>query len=340
MSRRAILAAIAALSVSSPFGVRAQSAPPQPVKAVVADRFPVPFPGGIARLPIMASVDVSKPQAGVERIVVVLHGASRNADDYFAYAERARANAGTAATLIVAPQFLVAEDAAAHGIDPGTARWARRDDWPQGVGAAAPGPVTAFGALDALLTRFADAQAFPALKAVVVAGHSAGGQLSQRYAAVARADAALKARGVAVRIVVANPSSYLWFGAERPYPPAPGACPDYDRWKYGIRGAPPEAGDPATLEARYLARDVVYLLGDRDIDPNHSALDKSCGAMAQGPNRFARGMRFVFDLEGRHPNLVRHNIFAIQGVAHEASKMLDSTCGRAALFGAAGCPGF
>ena len=115
------------------------------------------------------------------------------------------------------------------------------------VGAAAPGPVTAFGALDALLTRFADAQAFPALKAVVVAGHSAGGQLSQRYAAVARADAALKARGVAVRIVVANPSSYLWFGAERPYPPAPGACPDYDRWKYGIRGAPPEAG-PAIFQ--------------------------------------------------------------------------------------------
>ena len=50
--------------------------------------------------------------------------------------------------------------------------------------------------------------------------------------------------GIDLRYVIANPSSYLWFGAERPYPPAPGACPDYDRWKYGIRGAPPEADVP------------------------------------------------------------------------------------------------
>ena len=83
--------------------------------------------------------------------------------------------------------------------------------------------------------------------------------------------------------------------------------------------APPEAGDPATLEARYLARDVVYLLGDRDIDPNHSALDKSCGAMAQGPNRYDRGLafhayeRFLFGEE----IATRHTLATVPGVGHD-----------------------
>ena len=41
--------------------------------------------------------------------------------------------------------------------------------------------------------------------------------------------------------------------------------------------------DAAALEAAYLARDVVYLLGTGDNDPNHPFLDKTCMAEAEGP---------------------------------------------------------
>lgn len=45
---------------------------------------------------------------------------------------------------------------------------------------------------------------------------------------------------------------------------------------------------PAQALRRYMARQVVYLFGSNDNDPHHSALDKSCGAQAQGSNRLER----------------------------------------------------
>jgi hypothetical protein len=175
---------------------------------------------------------------------------------------------------------------------------------------------------------------------VVLAGHSAGAQAVERYAVVGRGEAALTARGIAVRYVVANPSSYLWFGEARPVAVDPAACPQFDRWKYGLVGAPPYVGDTAGLETRFINRDVVYLLGERDTDPHHKFLDRSCAAMAQGETRFARGMFNMLYLEQRHPNLVRHRIFAVPDVGHDADRMFGSTCGMAALFGMPGCQGF
>jgi hypothetical protein len=46
---------------------------------------------------------------------------------------------------------------------------------------------------------------------------------------------------------------------------------------------------PAALEQRYVEREVIYLLGTLDTNPEHPALDKSCMAEAQGPYRYARG---------------------------------------------------
>ena len=93
-----------------------------------------------------------------------------------------------------------------------------------------------------MIARLNDRDRFPALKEVVVAGHSAGGQLVQRYAVVGRP----AARSAGLRFVVSNPSSYLYFSDERPQgdgrfaaPSDAAVCPQYNRWKYGLAGAPP-----------------------------------------------------------------------------------------------------
>jgi pimeloyl-ACP methyl ester carboxylesterase len=87
--------------------------------------------------------------------------------------------------------------------------------WIGGGAAVGPAPIGSFEALDAMLAMLADRKRFPALTRVVVAGHSGGGQVVQRYAVVGEGPAALAAVGVDVRYVVANPSSYLYFDASR-----------------------------------------------------------------------------------------------------------------------------
>ena len=103
--------------------------------------------------------------------------------------------------------------------------------------------------MDSLLARLAPEPGPD--PAVVVFGNSAGGQFVNRYAAVGRGPDVLAARGLRVRFVVANPSTYLYFGRERPV-----AVPDaahVNDWRYGFDHAPgyvdatPETAEPGAL---------------------------------------------------------------------------------------------
>jgi pimeloyl-ACP methyl ester carboxylesterase len=335
------LLTLAVLLVATVAAARAQPSDREPVKAVADQRLTVSTSAGQGSLPVYVSADWSAPLPAVNRVVIVVHGTLRNADVYFHSAERARDAAGVSdrTTLLIVPQFLTEADINAHHLPPATLRWSS-DGWKAGDPAEGPVPLSSFDAFDAVLARLADTSRFPALRSVIVAGHSAGAQVVQRYAVVGRGEAALTAHGIRVRYVVANPSSYLWFGEARPRPVNPAACPDFDRWKYGLGDAPPYVGDTSNLEDRFINRDVVYLLGELDTNRAHPFLDRSCAAEAQGETRFARGMLNLLFLEQRHPNLVRHRIFAVPGVGHNAARMFGSACGLAALFDQPGCVGF
>ena len=90
-------------------------------------------------------------------------------------------------------------------------------------------PLSAFDVFDAILQRVADRTLLPALTTVVVAGHSAGGQVVHRYSIIGRGEVALLARGLHMRYVVANPSSYLYLSAERPEQVDAATCPEFNR---------------------------------------------------------------------------------------------------------------
>jgi len=293
-----------------------------------------------ARLPLYASADWSAPQPDATRVVLVIHGVDRNASTYFATARAALAMAAgdeAPRTLVLVPQFLTEVDAQARGLDDDVLRW-HGAAWEGGLPATAPAAISSFSAIDAILARLADASAFPNLRQVVIAGHSGGGQIVQRYAVVGNGAAALEARGIVVRYVVANPSSYLWFSPERPVAVA-GACPRADRWKYGFEGDLPPyvTQDAATLERRYVRRDVTYLLGGADTDPHHPALDVTCAGEAQGPDRHARGLNYVAMLRSRDGDRLRHRVLTVDGVGHDERRMFTSACGLAALFDRPGC---
>ncbi|MFD1703938.1 alpha/beta hydrolase [Methylopila henanensis] len=311
------------------------------VKVVADTPLPVTGAAGAGVFRLYVSRDWSKPDPSVTRAVTVIHGRLRNAVVYRRSAETALVAAGPEAqaeTLLVTPQFLADQDIPARDLPPDTLRWTA-EGWMGGEPATGPAPVSSFEALDAIMDRLADRALFPNLRQIVIAGHSAGGQVVQRYAAAFRKDAALARLGVRMRFVVANPSSYLYFSADRSTPTDPKACPDVDRWKYGLQDRPPYAADrdAPTLEAEYVARDVVMLLGAKDADPNHRALDRSCAAEAQGPNRLARGLNYFDYLSARHPDGFRHVLRRVAGVGHNGDAMLTSPCGLRALFDAPGC---
>lgn len=349
---RAAILLLAVLGPGPPAAALAQGQPQEqerekPVAVVADKRLAVTTAAGTGAFTLYVSQDWSHSLPSVTRAVLTVHGVLRNADVYHRSAEKALAASGLdpATVLLVSPQFLDAGDVSSHGLPAETLRWSYTG-WEGGDDALAPAPISSFAALDAVLARLGDRTLFPALKSVVVAGHSGGGQVVQRYAIAVRGEAPLIAAKIAIRYIVANPSSYAYFTPDRPAgegfaPRTDGACPGYDRWKYGMNDPPPYlAGHaPAALEAAYVARDVTYLLGTADTNPNHSVLDKTCMGESQGPYRYARGLAYVRYLRLRHPTGLAHRLFEVPGVGHNGDGMFNSACGLAALYDKPGCAG-
>lgn len=299
----------------------------RPVTAVGDQRVPVGGPEGTGLLACHASRPLSDPRRGP--VVIVVHGALRDSDRYLASAQHA-ARLACSDTLIVAPQFLADVDPA------GDALYWQVEGWKGGYPALGPAPLSAFGAMDSLLARLAPEPGPD--PAVVVFGNSAGGQFVNRYAAVGRGPDVLAARGLRVRFVVANPSTYLYFGRERPVA-VPGGAHVND-WRYGFDRAPgyvdaaPE--NPRSSLERYLGREVTIVLGELDRDSASLLLEVSPAAMAQGANRLDRGLGYDQHVRGlaRAAGLpFRHRLIRLAGVGHTAADVLAAPHTREIVFG-------
>nr|WP_240766315.1 alpha/beta hydrolase [Paraburkholderia flava] len=321
-----------------------------PVGTISDTRFTIDTPQGHAQFPLYLSADWNVPQPKVERAVIVIHGKLRNADTYFKTAEKARDSAGASTgasadtTLLIAPQFLATVDTQVRSEPADLLRW-KDNAWMGGEAAEGSVPISSYAVLDAIVERLADRKLFPNLKHVAFAGHSGGAQVVQRYAIAAHDLKVLTDEGIDVRYVVSSPSSYAYFNDERPTaqnvlkPFDASTCPSFDAWKYGMGERPAYIADrtPAQLEAAYAKRRVDYLVGGADDDPQHPALDKSCAAEAQGPQRVARATAYFAYLQGRHPDGLNQSFHVVPGVGHNGARMLRSPCALAAMFGAGQC---
>jgi hypothetical protein len=323
-----------------------------PVKTIPAFAMRFETARGPVAVPIERSQDWSHPLPGVTRAVILVHGLRRNVESAYRTLEDAqgKAHAEGRETILIAPQFLNELDTAAHSVPAEVIRW-RKNSWEGGEPAISPAPLTSFDVLDAMIAVLTDRSRFPNLQTVVLAGHSAGAQLVQRYAVAGKGEKIAAASGVHMRFVVANPSSYLYFTEDRPvqgtspsqFAPFSGAgCKEFNRWKYGPDGAPAYVllqigASWPDAETAYAARNVVYLLGTSDTDPNHPELDRSCAGEAEGPTRFARGQAYYAYLHSRHSAGWNQHMWFVPHVGHDAAEMFTSSCGLAALFDRGSC---
>lgn len=293
-------------------------------------------PGGEAGLLLChASRPLDLPHADVECVIVVVHGALRNSDLYLAHAEAAAAKAGLS-TLVVAPQFLAKVDVDAAPDVPDDALFWDVEGWKGGAPSTGDASISSFTAMDKLLSQLTKpARTRRGRKpSVVVIGNSAGGQYVNRYAAVGHAPDALEEQGIRVRFVIANPSTYLYFDETRPVPVRHKGV---NRWRYGFEDTPPYVtGTREQSLARYVQRDVSILLGAEDRDGSALLLEVSPAAMAQGRNRFERGLNYdkhVRDLARRAGLKPRHKLRKLDGIGHDAGHVLDADVTHDIMFG-------
>jgi hypothetical protein len=330
---RFLLAAALSLLALPTFAATAPPHTPCTTATIACERW-VSLGGG-ARSMAYASYPLDQPNPRIRRALIMVHGTLRNADLYFTTATGAAFLAHALGdTIVIAPAFHSAGKGCDDKLAPREVSWScTGDSWRSGGAASSDPKLTSFEFVDAILKRLADKQTFPNLKAIVVAGHSAGGQFVNRYEMANRVHETL---GVAVTYVVANPSSYAWPDATRPLPQgdaAPAAAalgwqeeekphtdfaygafddakaPGYDKWPYGLedrKGGYTAGISDDQLRRQLARRPTTYLMSQVDVLPL-GGFDDSPRAMAQGPTRRARGEAFVKHIReslGAKPNVL------------------------------------
>jgi hypothetical protein len=119
-----------------------ETGPGKPVRATPAEQFDVETASGNGTVPVYSTIPLNTNAAGIERVVIVVHGESRNAkSNWSSTVEAARMAAVTGTTLIVGPQFLVPQDITAHKLPATVLRW-KMHDWSRGWPALSPVPVS------------------------------------------------------------------------------------------------------------------------------------------------------------------------------------------------------
>jgi len=279
--------------------------------------------GSPARAMIYRSYPLTVRNNAIQRALIMVHGANRNADHYFGTATAAAFLAGTLdTTIIIAPLFKATDGNCKDKLEPNEVGWkCGGDSWRSGGASLTNQDLTSFDFVDELVKKLADKKIFPNLTAIVIAGHSAGGQFVMRYQMANRVQETL---GVPLFYVSANPSSYAWPDPSRILPVDDGTpenaglgwsledkphtgfsfgpfdaakVPAYDHWPYGLEdrtgGYTVKMSDDE-LKKQLVARssNTTYLLSQVDTLPL-GGFDKSPSAMAQGPTRRARGEAFV-----------------------------------------------
>ncbi len=304
--------------------------------------------GHTMRIPYFADRDMGQTDPAVNKVVIVVHGANRNAGDYYRNMKAAESmSAGfTDSVMVIAPQFLEEEDLDPNHLDASYLYWS--GGWKSGSrskdndGHPRPVRISSYAVLDTLMMRVVSA--YPELKYIIFTGHSAGGQLTNRYSASSPvADILFRSYGIYTRFIVANPGSYLYLdnkrvvkGSTDRFEVPSTYCSGYNEWRYGLEDlyAYPDQFGADSIRRMLERREVVYLLGELDTSTTSSSLDQSCKAELQGRNRLERGSiyyNYLIAYYGVSISRMQHRD-TVPNTGHDNYYMYTSATGRYWLF--------
>jgi len=192
------------------------------------------------------------------KILFIMHGASRNADEYLAAWQPHVADRNVVA---IAPRFTKELFPYYVTLMRATTEGQLVQDQSQYLDSIIP---TLFDVFKEKLNIISNVYR--------IYGHSGGSQFVHRFLLL-HGDSRID------KAVMANAGFYTFLDPEIPYP-------------FGIKGL-----DINDLQLqRFFWQKNAILLGDQDIDAQHSSLNKTKEAKKQGKHRFERGTNYFFDL--------------------------------------------
>ena len=298
-------------------------------------------------LPYYSNFSLNEVHDDTKLAIVVLHGASRNADDYYDRMYAVVNGVGMDSTIIIAPQFLRTGDLDVHNLSEDVLYWTNTTNWTAGYTSGntsnhnRPFTISSYSIMDTLLYRLAMNN--PILNQMVFVGFSAGGQFVNRYVGGNDVtDRIFQEFNLSMRYIVGSPSSYLYMNDERRIEgtvdqfAVPSGCSEYNDYKYGLddlNNYMSNAGSDS-IRIRYSRREVIYLIGGSD---NEGTTD--CQSMAQGNHRYERSIIYFNYLQYYFSSeiLGRHQHAIIPNIDHDSYNIFNSACGRKALFGYGDC---
>ncbi len=267
-------------------------------------------------IPYLASYPLDRKNSSIEHVILAIHSSNYDARMVFndCLSLLKSQSGAESRTLIIAPQFLIKEHAKDIN-DPNLLFWEvdpfRGSSVSTTAGSGTDLGISAFTILEDIISRVATKETFPNVKRITILGHSAGGQLVNRFAASNTIEFdAVRPAGIKCRYIVMNPSSYVYLSPKRyvegsegvfavPTPEQVKDNPGYNQYGYGLeklyvyhraKGLTAEK-----IRQMYPKRNIIYMLGEKDYAPDES-MSTNPSAMLQGRNRLERGRIYYMHL--------------------------------------------
>nr|POE47016.1 wsc domain-containing protein [Quercus suber] len=282
-------------------------------------------------------------ESNIQRAVIVLHGLLR---DPFNYENDNSGYITPDNVAILAPYFPNGDDknfgypwtdglASGQGSTSNALVWSG-SQWSAGADNHYPHNsrhTSSYYVLDTLVKYFDNKTLFPNVKQIVLVGHSLGGQMLQRYAAVGDQ----LNTTTPLTYWIGNPDSYAWLSEDRPLNTA--ECPIYDVYRAGYTnyteypmtyGTDIVAQGRAALVANYQSRQIAY--GRALLDHGNHASD--CAANTTGADRNERFFFFIkaFPPSCANPTGTNCDTVDLIPVQHDNGQMFNSNAGQSRIF--------
>lgn len=284
-------------------------------------------------------------ESNIKRAVIVIHGLLRDPWNYendtlnsLEYVTDPNINQDSVA--VIAPYFT-------NGADKGYSYpWAdkstsnalvwKASEWSAGANNQYPhhsSNTSSFFVLDTLIQYFDNKTLFPQMNEIVLVGHSMGGQMLQRYAAISpQVDT-----NSPVTLWVGNPNSYAWLDSDRPLSTA--NCSIYDDYREGYSnfdaypmtyGTSLVSQGVDAIQSNFQSKRIAYARGLLD----HGDDSTNCAPYTTGKDRNERFFEFIKAFPPTCDDVTARDCDTVDliDVSHDNGQMFHSDAGLARLF--------
>ena len=301
-------------------------------------------------IPYICNHPLHRRNDDVQHVILAIHSSNHDALMVYNGCMRLIDSHGNLnrSTLVIAPQFLM-EKHVGDTPEENLLFWKVYPFWGSSISTTKSAGrdlrISAYSILDQVISDICSRATFPNAQRLTILGHSAGGQLVNRFAASnpVEFDVARPA-GVHCRYIVMNPSSYVYFSPKRsvngsaqdfsiPARKIIESHPGYNNYGYGLDKLYSyhrnQGLTPPKIRQMYPERSVIYLLGEKDCVADAS-MSTHPHAMLQGGNRLERGKIYYGHLIDEFGPGIKdtQEMAIIPKVGHSGRHMMLSKQGR------------